>query len=106
MAEKSDEKFTVYVDDNFHYQEEDERYVAGECDKYEEALTLCKNIVDQFLDDAINQSGPKNADALYKYYMDFGPDPFIRPDLLNSRFSAWGYAKERCEILYSGQDDS
>jgi hypothetical protein len=103
MAGKSDGKFTVYVDDNFHYQEEDERYVSGECDRYEEALTLCKTVVDEFLDDAIDQ---KSADALYEYYKDFGPDPFIRPDLLNSRFSAWGYAKERCEILCSGQDDS
>ena len=30
--------FEVFVDDNYHYTDEDERYSAGEFDNYEEAL--------------------------------------------------------------------
>ena len=41
-------KYQLYVDDNFHYQDESERYLAGEYDTLEEALAAAKGIVDEF----------------------------------------------------------
>lgn len=39
-------KYIVMVDDNFHYMDEDERYQAGEFDTPQEAINLCKEIVE------------------------------------------------------------
>ncbi len=81
-------KYTVYVDDNFHYMDESERYKAGEFDDCASAIAACKRIVDEFL--------PPNCgeDALVKYIM-FGDDPFILTDDPNCKFSARDYARER-----------
>jgi len=43
------EKYIVYVDDNFHYMDTDERYKYGEYDTLEEAIRECKAIVDREL---------------------------------------------------------
>ena len=67
--------FTVFVDDNFNYQDEDERWVAGEFSSYEEAVAACKNIVDQSLQSALSQKGPMTADQLYSSL----PIVFVRP---------------------------
>ncbi|MBA4073427.1 MAG: hypothetical protein C0508_00215 [Cyanobacteria bacterium PR.023] len=92
--------FTVFVDDNFHYMEEDERWVAGEFSSYDDAIAECKRIVELSLQDGLSQKGPMTAEELYSYYTDFGDDPFVRPGPTDdTRFSAWGYAKERCAIL-------
>ena len=42
-------KYTVFVDDNFHMGDEEERYRLGEYDSCEEAVAACKMIVDEFL---------------------------------------------------------
>jgi hypothetical protein len=87
--------FTVYVDDNFHVQEKDERCIAGTYATYAEALVVCKAIVDQWLTD--NCAPGKWADELYAGYIGYGEDPFIvGPDTGAEHFSAWGYAKQRC----------
>jgi hypothetical protein len=42
------------------------------------------------------------ADALYQLWVIFGEDPYVMPvDRTDARvaFSAWDYAKERCEVL-------
>jgi hypothetical protein len=41
-------KYEVYVDDNFHYGEEEERYKLGEYDTCQDAVDACKKIVDDF----------------------------------------------------------
>ena len=41
--------FEVLVDDNFHYQDEAERYKYGEYETYELAVKVCKDIVDEEL---------------------------------------------------------
>jgi len=83
-------KYEVFVDDNFHYMDEDERYKLGEFDTEEEAVAACKEIVDKFL--LFNYKPGMTAEELYSHYTDFGEDPFVRP----GSFSAWTYAKERC----------
>jgi hypothetical protein len=69
------EKFAVFVDDNFHYMDESERYKLGEFDTFDEAVAACKRIVDEFL---LTGLGPTiTAEVLFKSYTMFGEDPFI-----------------------------
>ena len=90
-------RFEVLVDDNFHYQDESERYKQGEYETYEEAVKVCKEIVDSELLHAYGE-GTSAAD-LYDSYTSFGEDPFIRPSPEGQRFSAWEYARQRCEEI-------
>ena len=67
--------FRVLVDDNFHYQDESERYEAGVYDSLDEAIRVCRGIVDR---DLAHQYQPgMTADELYHRYASFGEDPFI-----------------------------
>jgi hypothetical protein len=38
------EKYKVYVDDNYHYMDESERYAVGSYSSLKEALEKCKEI--------------------------------------------------------------
>lgn len=38
-------KYTVFVDDNFHYGEEEERYKLDEFDTCEETVAACKKLL-------------------------------------------------------------
>ncbi len=90
-------KYVVYVDDNFHYMDKDERYKSGEYDSADEAIAKCKEIVDRYL----TEYKPKfsTAEELYESYTGYGDDPFVvGPTKVD--FSAWDYAKEQCEKLY------
>ena len=94
--------FTVLVDDNFHYQDVDERYELGKFDTLNAALQACRAIVDDGLADDMRQHPGVTAAELYDRYTSFGEDPFIRPAVaLQTRvlFSAWDYAKRRCGEL-------
>lgn len=81
------------VDDNFHYMDKDERYKHGEYDTPEEAISVCKKIVES----SIKYENGATADELYSTYCMFGDDPFIIGDV---GFSGCDYAKEYCEKLY------
>jgi hypothetical protein len=93
--------YRVMVDDNFHYMDESQRYQKGEYASYAEALATCRDIVDQFLRCEHVPGMP--ASALYFRYMMFGEDPFIvdhsEPPDPSPGFSAWDYAKVRCQEL-------
>jgi hypothetical protein len=94
-------KYRVLVDDNFHYQEEDKRYEQGVYETLEEAVAICKNIVDEFL--AAKHLPGMTAEELYAAYTGFGEDPFIRIEGSGSNpFSAWAYAKGRCAEICAG----
>ena len=84
----------VFVDDHFHYQDEEHRYEHGEFDNPDEAVAVCKQIVDGCLEHMLKPG--MTAEALFELYAMFGEDPFVVPD---NAFSAWDYAKERCEVL-------
>jgi hypothetical protein len=88
--------YTVYVDDNFHYQDEEHRYMAGEFASHEEAVAECKSIVADYLMSALEPG--MTASALYSSYTMFGEDPFVVGPH-GAGFSAWTYAKQRCQDL-------
>jgi hypothetical protein len=95
--------FRVLVDDNYHYMDESQRWTLGEYPTYAEALAACKQVVDQCLEEGYTPG--KTAETLYGYYTMFGDDPFIvavsdSPDT-SAGFSAWTYAKSRCQELCS-----
>ncbi len=90
--------YTVYVDDNFHYMDESERYKIGEFNNCDAAIAACKRIVDEFL----QQNRGKCEDLIATYVM-FGEDPFIRTDDPNCKFSARDYARERVRLMAEGK---
>ncbi len=91
--------FTVYIDDNFHYMDESERYTYGEYETYEQAVEACKAIIDKEL-----ESFNKNTDNdmnVYAQHCMFGEDPWITPTPEGKKhFSARDYANQRCEESY------
>jgi hypothetical protein len=96
--------YRVLIDDNFHFMDETERVTHGQFETADGALEACRAIVDEFLADAFKPG--MTAAALYERYVSFGDDPFIRPvdpkDATAVSFSAWDYARERCEVLGRG----
>ena len=92
--------FQVFVDDNFHFMDEDERYKAAEFATYEEALAKARRIVDEELAN-IKKPG-MTADELYKIYAFAGESPFILPASKSGSFSARNYAREQSHLLCSG----
>src|SRR5215471_14480730 len=89
-------RYTVYVDDNFHYMDESERYKLGEFADCASAIAACKQIVDEFFANCYLE----NTDAeLLKQYLFFGEDPWISSDDPDCRFSARDYALERAKEL-------
>ena len=96
-AESPVQHYVVKVDNNFHYTEESERYTLGDFGSAEEALAAAKGLVDEFL--VREYKTGMTADELFSQYRSFGDDPFIVPDDRDIKFSAWTYAKERCEAL-------
>lgn len=90
-------KYKVYVDDNFHYMDEESRLTLGKYATLEEALVVCRKIVDGNLTDFYK---PKiSARKLYDKYKTFGDDPWIFGEPEGMHFSAWDYAKKRCSEL-------
>jgi hypothetical protein len=96
-------RYTVMVDDNFHYQDEDERYEHGIYETVDAALAACRNLVERSLSGAYEPG--MSAEDLYKRYTSFGEDPFIVVlDGVDdrARFSAWTFAEERCREICGG----
>lgn len=96
-------RYKIFVDDNFHYQDTEERYEDRTYDRLEDALARCREIVDQSLAAGFNPG--MSAQALYERYVGFGEDPFIvvfDGEDENARFSAWDYAKQRCRVICNG----
>jgi hypothetical protein len=92
--------YKVIVDDNFHYQEEDERWEKGVYNTVQEAVAVCRGIVDESLVEVYRPG--ISAKELYDLYVSFGDDPFIvvvDGGDERAEFSAWDYAKERCRFI-------
>jgi hypothetical protein len=90
-------KYKVFVDDNFNFMDENERYADGVYNTYEAAVAKCKRIVDEFLEDAYEPG--MTADQLYYgTYTMFGEDPFIVGSKQGA-YSSWEYAEQRCKEL-------
>ncbi len=95
--------YKVYVDDNFHYMDENERYYLGSFDDCETAISACKKIVEDFVNEAFIRI--KTEDELFDYYTSFGEDPFIMnaEGRAKCRFSAWNYAIEFIKIIVNNE---
>lgn len=90
--------YQVFIDDNFHYMDEDERYKLGDFETFEEALAACRGIVNRSLEEYYKDG--MSAGELYQNYTGFGDDPFIVAEIEPPfRFSAWDYAKQRCREI-------
>lgn len=90
--------YRVFVDDNFHYMDDEYRYQKGTYGDWESAVAVCKRIVDDFLE--VNYKPRMESQELWRQYRDFGEDPFILgPDPDAQGFSAWNYAKERSKEI-------
>jgi len=99
-------RYRVMVDDNYHYMDPDERYEQGIYDNVEDALAVCRRLVDFSLKEGY-QPG-MTAEALFGYYRSFGDDPFIvaiEGSDDGAKFSAWDYARERCRSMCEGSVD-
>ena len=96
--------YSIYVDDNFHYMDEDERYLVGTYDDCETAIADCKRRVNSFL--YSHYEPGKTAEALYDDYTSFGKDPFIvsSESPQDCNFSAWTYAKERAKEIVAAKE--
>jgi hypothetical protein len=100
FKEKNRMPYKVFVDDNYNYMDEAERYLLGEFLLLEEAILACREIVDEHLL-SVYHSG-MNSESLLKGYKLFGEDPYIASiDTTETKvlFSAWAYAEQRCKEL-------
>ena len=98
MQDGSEPGYHVDVDDNYHYQDESERYHLGTFPTCAAAIAACQRIVDEYLTTTY-QPG-MTAETLWRSYVSFGEDPFIRaPGDPACTFSAWTYARARCDAL-------
>lgn len=89
--------YEIRVWDNLHYMDVDETYTLRGFRTAEEALTKCKAIVDDYLENCTKQQ--LTAEAIYQGYAMFGEDPVIialngAPSI---QFSGWDYAKARAQ---------
>lgn len=89
-------RYTVMVDDNFHYMDEGERYEHGTFETADEALAACRGLVERSLEE---QYKPGMTSAqLFEAYIFFGEDPFIIT-VGGAAFSARDHARERVEAM-------
>jgi len=91
--------YEVYVDDNFHYMEDDERSLDGTFEDCESATARCKQIVESSLQ-AQHRSG-MTAGELFERYKSFGDDPSIKSPDGTCTFSAWIFAEQRAAEICS-----
>jgi hypothetical protein len=101
MAEAK-KQYTVFVDDNYHYMDESERYQHGVFETAEEAVAACEKIVDESLQWAYHPG--MTSGELMEGYVTFGEDPWISPPP-EGGFSARDYARGRCKELCRAADE-
>jgi hypothetical protein len=91
--------YKIMVDDNFHYGEESERTEYGTVATAEEALAVCRRIVDESL--LAEYRDGTTAERLHGRYTSFGDDPFVvaLDGVPKIEFSAWTFARERAAQL-------
>lgn len=89
--------FVVRVADNFHYMDEDESYRHSEHATWGEAVATARRLVDMSLTEHFHSG--MSAESLYGWYTMFGDDPYIVSPPWDEQFSAWDYAKQRCDEL-------
>jgi hypothetical protein len=87
--------YDVIIKDAFDY--DDLGQVSASCQTEEDAIKICKTIVDNYLTQG--RCLTNSPDELFQQYMGMGEHPIINPSVLG--FSHDEYAKERCNEIYS-----
>lgn len=90
-------KYTVLIDENAHFDDEEGQYTLAEFDHAESALAACRRVIDEFLLAAYRPG--MGADALFSQFRSFGEDAHIVSDDPHVKFSGWDYARERCREI-------
>lgn len=96
--------YTVLVDDNFHYADEDERTEHGTYETADAAIEAARTIVLESLR-SVYEPG-MSAEALYEKYQSFGDDPFVVGPEPRPEFSAWAYARSMAATIVGEQEDA
>jgi len=96
-------KFKVFVDDNYHYMDESERYTAGSYNSLEKAIERCKKITIQSLEDLCEKGiSPEKLSAQWSM---FGEDPFIVGGSGTVPFSARKFIiAELCKVVIASRN--
>jgi hypothetical protein len=95
--------YKVMIDDNFHYMDDSERLEFGTFATAEEAIGICRKIVDEWL--KRHHKPGMTGDQLFELYVGFGEDPYVIAPIGDAdpatagRFSAWDYARERAKAM-------
>lgn len=89
--------YKVFVDDNFHYMDEEHRYFLGEFDTAEAAIAACQKVVNEWPEEHYKPG--MTAAELSTQYTFFGEDPFIMGGEGKVLFSAWDYASKQAERI-------
>ena len=103
MSNKDNKKYIVYVDDNYHFMDEGERYMGGAFDECESAKKHCMEIVNASLMKGY-RPGIDWRDLL-SAYKGFGEDPWVSSSDEDCQFSAWDYAEQRCREICKTKND-
>jgi|CXWL01.1.fsa_nt_gi hypothetical protein len=90
MPDSAPTTYVIFIDDNFHYQDESyRRRLPREFATAAQAIAVARRIVESSVDEHY-QPG-MSAEKLVAAYRQFGEDPFIiGPE--HVEFSAWDYA--------------
>ena len=96
-------KYKVYIDDNYHYMDESERYAVGSYHSMEEAIEKCKEITIRSLEDLFEEGiTPEKLSAQWSM---FGDDPFIIGGDGSVPFSAREFiTPELCKAIIEAHD--
>ena len=94
-ASETDKTFTVLIDDNYHFMDEDERATGPSFATYGEAVSWCQTFLERHLEE-LAKPGMSAAD-LIAGYRSFGDDPWITPEPEGTHFSAWDFVEEIAE---------
>lgn len=95
--------YTVFVDDNSHYMDEEYRYKLGEFETLEAATKAAEELLEKWVKE--NRSINKTGSQTFSDYCAFGDDPFIiGPDQKKVLFSARDYMKDRTAILWTDDE--
>jgi hypothetical protein len=96
-------KFTVCVDDNYHYMDEGARYKAGSYHSLTKAYEKCCQLTIKSLEDLYEPG--ITAEKLHAQWLMFGEDPFIVGAGGSVPFSARKFVTtELCETVIASRN--
>jgi len=95
--------YTVFVDDNAHYMDEESRYKLGDFETLEAATAAAKKLLDDWIRE--NRKVGKSGSQLFSEYCSFGDDPYIvGPDQGRTPFSARDYVQNSTKIMWTDDE--